>query len=486
MISAAPTIVTIEANSAWVVILVVSLVTFPAALLLRRMIDKPGALFSSLLLALPLGLPLVAAAFFQKSVLPEVSVLRPLDPQLFEHSDWNLLHLLFVPDGQGRGLVPYVFSGAPGRWILLLGAGFSSFMLLRRLVGTLALRRLIKRSRPADPVEDAALLARVQGLTDAAKLKQAPRLMFLPDGVPGAFVTGIGRENKILISSSLIEELTDDELDGIFAHEIAHVVSQDVRVMVVSGLLRDVVAWNPVAHLALRRLVAQRELEADSCAASLTGKPLAVASSLLKMCELMKRHSRLRPHPAVAFVRRRAPLKRRVAHLLALSDGRVSNTSASRLPYIGAACLAAVMGLQVGAQVAQQADFAIVLNAPDTQRIPLWSQDRNIQAQKLKGAKGAVAGKVRDKARPISAKTFPSARYPVFGDGYALREKDFGPWLKAMTIWAKRNGFSPRTLNAEVSQSWRAVPVFAAPTIGPFGFYRIDLFMGRELPGQQR
>ena len=486
MISAAPTIVTIEANSAWVVILVVSFVTFPAALLLRRMIDKPGALFSSLLLALPLGLPLVAAAFFQKSVLPEVSVLRPLDAQLFHQSDLNLLHLLFVPDGQGRGLVPYVFSGAPGRWLLLLGAGFSSFMLLRRLVGTLALRRLIKRCQPADPVEDAALIARVKDLSAAAKLKQAPELMFLPEGVPGAFVTGIVRNNRILISSSLIQELTEDELDGIFAHEVAHVASQDVRVMVVSGLLRDLVAWNPVAHLALRRLVAQRELEADSCAASLTGKPLAVASSLLKMCELMKRHSRLRPRPGVAFVRRRAPLKRRVAHLLALADGRVAHTSAGRLPYIGAACLAAVMGLQVGAQVAQQADFAIVLNAPDTQGIPLWSQDRNIQAQKLKGAKGAVAAKSKGKGRPVSAKTFPSARYPVFGDGYALRERDLKPWLAAMTQWAKRNGFSSRTLMAEINQSWRAVPVFAAPTIGPFGFYRIDLFMGRELPGPQR
>lgn len=486
MISAAPTIVTIEANSAWVVILVVSLVTFSAALLLRRLIDKPGALSSSLLMGLPLALPLVAAAFFQKSVLPEVSVLRPLEAQLLQRSDWNLMHLLFVPNGQGRGLIPYVLSGAPGRWLLLLGAGVSSFMLLRRLVGTLALRRVIKHSRPAEVIQDAALIRRVRELSEAAKLKQPPLLMFLPDGVPGAFVTGIARRKRILISSSLIEELTDDELDGIFAHEIAHVASQDVRVMVLSGFLRDLVAWNPVAHLALRCLVAQRELEADSCAASLTGKPLAVASSLLKMCELMKRHSLLRPHPGVAFVRRRARLKRRVAHLLALADGRVANRPASRLPYIGAACLAAVMGLQVGAQVAQQADFAIVWDAPDTYRIPLWSDDRNIQAQKLKGAKGAVAGKARPKGRPVTAKTFPSARYPVFGDGYALREKDFEPWLKAMTVWAKRNGFSPRTLAAEVNQSWRAVPVFSAPRIGPFGFYRIDLLMGRELPGPQR
>ena len=486
MITAAPTIVTIEANSAWVVILVVSLVTFPLALLLRRMIGKPGALSSSLLLGLPLALPLIAAAFFQKSVLPEVSVLRPLDAKLFESSDWNLLHLLFVPDGQGRGLVPYVFSGAPGRWLLLLGAGFSSFMLLRRLVGTLALRRLIRRSVQADPVDEALLIRRVRALSAAANLRQPPVLMFLPSEVPGAFVTGIGRGTRILLSQSLRDELTDDEMDGILAHEIAHVAAQDVRVAVVGGLLRDVVAWNPVAHLALRRLVAQREFEADSCAASLTGKPLAVASSLVKMCELMKRHSRLRPQPGLPFLRRGAPLSRRVAHLLALADGRIATSSASRLPYIAAACLAAVMGLQVGAQVAQQADFAIVWDAADTQRIPLWSKDRNVQTQKVRDAKGANVKQAQAKGRPISAKTFPAARYPVFGDGYALRERDFRPWMRAMTVWAKRNGFSSRTLAAEINQSWRAVPVFAAPTIGPFGFYRIDLFGGRELPGPQR
>jgi heat shock protein HtpX len=485
MISAAPTIVTIEANSAWVVILVVSLVTLPAALVFRRLIGKPGALSSSLLLGLPLGLPLIAAAFFQQGVLPEVSVLRPLDPKLFESSDWNLLHLLFMSDGQGKGLVPYVFSGAPGRWLLLLGAGFSSFMLLRRLAGTVALRRLSTRCTQAHPDHDAALLQRVAGLSREAKLKQPPVLMFLPPEVPGAFVAGIGHRPRILISSQLVDELSDDELDGILAHEIAHLAAQDVRVMVVGGLLRDLVAWNPVAHLALRRLVSEREFEADRFAASLTGKPLAVASSLLKMCELMKRHSRLRPHPGVAFIRRSGPLKRRVAHLLALADGRIATTSTSRLPYIAAACLAAVLGLQVGAQVAQQADFAIVWDAPDTHSVPLWSQDRSVQAQKVRGLKGQGSGKAQA-ARRVSAKTFPAGRYPVFGDGYALREKDFKPWLEAMTVWAKRNGFSPRTLAAEVNQSWRAVPVFSAPTIGPFGFYRIDLFMGRELPGPQR
>lgn len=484
MTFAAPTIVAIETNSAWVVILAVSLVTLPLALLLRRMIDAPGALASSLLLGLPLGLPLVAAFFFQKSVLPEVSVLRPLAPELFEKPDWNLLHFMFVADRQGGGLVPYVFSGAPGRWLFLLGVSFSSFMLLRRLVGTIAMRRLVHRCEHLDAEGDEVVTRRVGELSTASGLKKAPQVKLLPEGVQGAFVTG-GRRPTILISRHLIEALEPDELDAILAHEIAHVVAKDLSVLVVSGLLRDLVAWNPVAHVALRRLVAEREFEADRHAATITGKPLAVASSLVKMCELMKRRARREPHPALAFLRGRGRLRRRVAHLLALADGRTVARSSSHLPYVAAACLAAALSLQAGAKVAEQADFAIVWDAPDAQSVPLWMNSRLTPQQAAAARRKADENAGRKRGKLAKVKGFPGGRYRVFGDGYALREKDVPQWIKAVGVWAKRKGLPARTVIAEINGGWRAVPVFSTPKIGPFGFYRIDLFEERQLPGPQ-
>ena len=482
MISAAPTIVAIETNSAWVVILAVSLVTMPLALLLRRLIGRPGALASSFLLGLPLALPLVAAMSFQRSVLPEVSVLRPIGPEVFEKPDWNLLHFMFVADGRGKGLVPYVFTGAPGRWLFFLGVTFSSFMLLRRLAGTIALRRLIHRCEELDPVRDRALKQRVADLSEATGLKAAPSVKLLPDSVPGAFVTG-GRRGRILISPTLIERLEPDELDAILAHELAHIAARDLPVMVVAGLLRDLVAWNPIAHLALRRLVSEREFEADRHAASLTGKPLAVASSLVKMCELMRVRSRFEPRPALAFLRSRGRLRRRVANLLALADGRSVAQTPERIPYVAAACLAAVLGLQAGAQVAQQADFAIVWDAPDTDSVPLWMNSR------LSRQQSALAGLRADQnkqAKHVKKVAFAGARFPVFGDGYALRETDLKRWKQALSVWAKRKGYPSRMLMAEVDRSWRAAPVFATPRIGPFGFYRIDLFGNLKVPGRQR
>lgn len=480
MISAAPTIVAIETNSAWVVILAVSLVTTPVALLLRRLINRPGALASSFLLGLPLALPLVAAFFFQKSVLPEVSVLRPIGPELFEKPDWNLLHLMFVADGRGEGLIPYVFAGTPGRWLFFLGLSFSSFMLLRRLAGTIALKRLVRRCEDLDPERDHLLLARVAELAEASGLREAPSVKLLPESVPGAFVTG-GRRGRILISPSLIEALEPDELDAILAHELAHISARDLPVMVVAGLLRDLVAWNPIAHLSLRRLVAEREFEADRHAAAVTGKPLAVAASLVKMCELMRARSRFEPRPALAFLRNRGRLRRRVSNLLAFADGRAVAGTPERVPYIAAACLAAVLGLHAGAQVAQQADFAIVWDAPDTESVPLWLNSRLTRQQ---AALAELKADRNKQGKRVEKVAFAGARFPVFGDGYALREKDVRRWTKALAVWAKKNGYSPRTLMAEVERSWTAAPVFSTPKIGPFGFYRIDLF--RQLPGRQR
>lgn len=468
MISAAPTIVAIETNSAWVVILAVSVVTLPVALLLRRLIDRPGALASSALLGLPLLLPLIGAMAFQRSVLPEVSVLRPLSPSAVTNADWNVLHLLFVRDGS-RGIIPYVFSGGPGRWLLLIGLSFSTFMLMRRLAGAILLRRLVRRCAEPLRADHGELLDRLEDLGWRAGLKKIPPLLLLPDDVHGAFVIG-GKEPRILISPSLLEALTDDELDAILAHEVSHIRAYDVPVTVIAGILRDAVAWNPVAHLAMRRLVAEREFEADRCAARLTGKPLAVASSLLKMCELIGR-PQLRSIRGAAFFGRRGPLRKRVANMLALADGRISATESGRLPYIAAVVLAVVMGLQAGAQVAQQSDFAIVWDAHTSETVPVWSVGRFDGAKRahLSSSAGVDAAKRKATAHTVS-----------FEDGYALRERDLSLWMRSMT---KRENLPRKVFVSEVSRSWEAVPVFPQSSLGRFGFYRIGRFEVIHRPG---
>ena len=358
MTSAAPAILALETDSSWVVILVVSLVTLPAALILRRLIAKPGGLASGLFLSLPLALPLIAALSFQNAVFPEISLLRPVGPSVFEQPG-ALLHVLLVQSGDSGAVTPYALVGSAGPWLLLIGLGVSTFMLIRRAAGAWLVHRLIVRCGPMD---DPAVLQTVWRLSLDAPLANPPEVLLLPEGMSGAFAVG-GRAGRILISGDLVSQLEADELEGILAHEVAHLQARDVHVVFTAGLLRDMVAWNPFAHIAYRKLLTDRELEADRRAAAITGRPLSVASGLLKVCELSRHAPRFRQRMALGFLKRGGRVSQRVTSLIKISDSRaaVSVGSIGRLPYLMAACLVAVLGLQAGSRIAELGDGAFGL-----------------------------------------------------------------------------------------------------------------------------
>ena len=345
MIGAAPTILTLETDSAWLVIIAVSVVTFPVVFLLHRLIGRPGGLASGIFLSLPLTLPLVAALLYSHAVLPQVAVMKPAVPALFRRSG-DLLHLLLLSQGRARTVVPYALSGSAGPWLLLIGAALSSFMVLRRFLGHLAVRRVLKRCTGLQGDDEARVIPMLTRLAQGAGLARRPEVLILRDGATGAFTTG-GRRPRIVLSEDLLEQLDDSELEAILAHEIAHIQAFDVPLMIAAGTLRDVVAWNPFAHVAYKRLASDRESEADVRAAAMTRNPLAMASGLLKMCDLMRRNGTMQHRVSVAFLRSRGPTARRVSRLITLADGGTSVAQAGWFPYVVAACLAVVLGLQV-------------------------------------------------------------------------------------------------------------------------------------------
>src|SRR5918992_1482738 len=100
----------------------------------------------TILALLPLALPPVAALVHQRALLPEIAVLQPAKQALASGSR-DLLHLLYLSDGQGGGTF-YALIGSAGPWFLFIGLAVSSFMLLRRAVGIWLLHRLITRCRP--------------------------------------------------------------------------------------------------------------------------------------------------------------------------------------------------------------------------------------------------------------------------------------------------------------------------------------------------
>ena len=453
-----PTILSVEPDSAWVVIVVVSFVTFVTALGLRKLIGRPGGLASGLFLSLPLVLPLLAALAYAGTALPEVGVLQPARRALRDGSG-ELLHLLFLADSSSGAVTPYALNGSAGSWILVVGLAVSSFMLIRRAVGAIAVRRLVARCSPLPDGAREKLERSVVRLSAAAGLKTTPDVLMLPEGRPGAFAVG-SRRRRILLSSDLLEKLDGAEIDAILAHEVAHLEARDCQVTLVAGFLRDLVAWNPVAHLSSHRLVTDRELEADRRAASLTGKPLAVASSLVKVCELV-RNSRFHHRALVAFLRPGSRINRRVTNLLALADGPAVVAPPRHMPYAFAAVLLAVVGLQAGARIAAEDATALAI---------MWGNSGGHQDAK------DFRALYKELKRPPAAKGVDSVKprhYARLANLSVLPRGAVDSWVKAMSKLATSQKRAFVRLRWESRQNWRAIPLFSE-TVGPFDLYTIQ------------
>lgn len=451
MTSAAPPLLAIEGGSAWIVMIAVSFVSLLGVLVMRRLINRPGRLASGLLLSLPLVLPLIAAVSFDHAAFPVVAVLRPVDGAMLQEPG-ALAHLLWSRS-PGGGLLPYTLSAAAGSWMLWIGLSVVSFMLTRRVVGAVLVHRLIARCRPLDLATEGHVAAIVERLSLSIGLARIPRVVVMPDGISGAFVAGSKRP-RILLSADMITGLQPDELAAILAHEISHIDAHDIGLTFTAGFLRDLVAWNPVAHVAFRRLMADREMEADRRAAEMTGDPLAVASGLLKACELRRLLPGRRNHFALAVLGGGSRIKRRVRMLLVLADGGSYVRGASNAPYLAAAVLVAALGLQAGASIAAQPDGAYLIG---------WGQSTEGSVEGFWApAKRRVRQGQGKMARP--PKRVKLMDLPQTYTWVPVKKKDVPRWLSDVEGFWRRAG-----LNHEMTQ-WQIQPVDAP---GPFSVYRL-------------
>jgi hypothetical protein len=243
--------------------------------------------------------------------------------------------------------------------------------------------------------------------------------------------------------------------------------------MVGAGILRDVVAWNPIAHIAHRHLAADREFEADRQAAALTGRPLAVASGLLKMCELSRRGRRPKTAVSLAFWGPGAGVRRRVSNLLRLADGGTIVEPFARAPYLLAALLAVALGLQVAAQMARQdgSTFALVWGQSSEARPITWTPKKDLFLEKQ--------AHLRDQRRDARRVQREAARFRPLPERYILQEtgyiaferRDFPAWIKAMAALARRQGLGPVPLHH--AQEWTAAPVLVSQD-APFAVYKVN------------
>ena len=158
------------------------------------------------------------------------------------------------------------------------------------------------------------LHAMVSRLSQQADLPK-PKVAVADSRIPNAFATGRSQKSSaVAVTTGLLRTLDRDELEGVLAHELAHVKNRDVAVMTIASFLSTlaflVVRWGwlfgggnrregggapvivaillslvvwIVSFLLIRALSRYREYAADRGGATITGKPSALASALLKI-----------------------------------------------------------------------------------------------------------------------------------------------------------------------------------------------------------
>lgn len=160
----------------------------------------------------------------------------------------------------------------------------------------------------------------------------APDTLVVPGLRGGAAVVGV-RNPLLLVDDDLLARLDRHELEGVLAHELAHMARRDNLVAAGLGVLRDLFFFVPAGSWSLRRLLREREHAADVTAAELTGRPGALAGGLLKVLESVRGTEAATCAPLLA----EGTL---VARVEELCDDRPTPTRLRRNAEVGATALA--------------------------------------------------------------------------------------------------------------------------------------------------
>ena len=202
--------------------------------------------------------------------------------------------------GGSQGLVFGLVVGG----VMSLGSYFFSDRIVLRMYG----------ARVVTAQEAPELFAMVDRLRQRAGLPM-PKVAITPAEQPNAFATGRNPSHAVVaVTQGILKYMPTDELEGVLAHELAHVKNRDMLISTVAAVIagalsnlpymlmfgggRDDEDTHPMARIALMLLAPigamvlqfaisrQREFEADRVGAEIMGRPLPLANALRRLDRL--------------------------------------------------------------------------------------------------------------------------------------------------------------------------------------------------------
>jgi heat shock protein HtpX len=148
-----------------------------------------------------------------------------------------------------------------------------------------------------------------------------PRLWLIPDDSPNAFATGRNpAHSSVAFTAGLLQLMSDQEIEGVIAHELGHVLHRDILVSSVAAMLAGVIThlaqmafWfggprrddddkggmaggllmmilGPIAAMLIQMAISRsREYDADAASAKYVGSPYPLIGGLQKLETWSKR-----------------------------------------------------------------------------------------------------------------------------------------------------------------------------------------------------
>ena len=96
----------------------------------------------------------------------------------------------------------------------------------------------LNKARPATKEENLKLVNILDALVVSSGLPCTPKLYIVEDVQPNAFATGRNPENAVIcVTTGLLDKLEYYELEGVIAHEMAHIKNYDIRLSAVVSVM---------------------------------------------------------------------------------------------------------------------------------------------------------------------------------------------------------------------------------------------------------
>ncbi|MGI8805706.1 MAG: zinc metalloprotease HtpX [Thermoleophilaceae bacterium] len=227
---------------------------------------------------------------------------------------FRMLFTMFLLGALYVGFAAILFTAGAGAitMVVVLGALLVAQLFLS---DKLALRAI--GAREVSPQEAPGLHAMIERLCIQADLPK-PKIAVADTKVPNAFAMGRSQKKAVVCATTGIMELLEpSELEGVMAHELAHVKNRDVLIITFASFFASLAAMmaqfafffgagddeSPagivvflgsllvyfVSFFLMLALSRYREFTADRGAAITTGRPSALSSALIKISGAMER-----------------------------------------------------------------------------------------------------------------------------------------------------------------------------------------------------